>query len=529
MNLHKLQILLCATLLFAGCPANFDYDFGTQDGGDGGDGGDGEDGGDSSVPNDVSSQDCGNGILESGEDCDDGNRNADDGCSAACSVEAGWSCSGSPSVCIEGCGENDSVCVYGSLCCSGLCVAGTCQASCVAQEGEACSDDSVHSYQTDGVCDAAGACYSQILITAPNDEGMSVDTGTEIAWTNDAVPAADVATYTIEYSDDSGQTWTTLVSDYGLQDQNTDGAATWQVSSTGTESHPFEIALPKVAHVVEATLQLVGIPDTSVGTDLITGSCDGPITGVNLISDAQTFADTYVSTQKCDAPNDTENAYIGSGYATFRYLGVNLLNDDVDVDVTTYRQQINGVVDWGVYASDDNSTWSLCGALIPGQDGYNSFARTCAGFTGTDLYVRISVETAGSNIVNAISAFGVSYPAPDVSPSDVSLSAGSGSTVLFSATGAFDTTTTTTDFAAVLNAHLDASTAEAWETVSIPFDLLFTDASISVGSIAIEYTDYYWNTDQLPAGTTYRVRVMQQSGTGSGGTDINDFDLQIQH
>ena len=395
--------------------------------------------------------------------------------------------------------------------------------------GEACSDDAVHGYETDGVCDAAGACYSQILITAPNDEGMSVDTGTEIAWTNDAVPAADIATYSIEYSDDSGQTWTTLVSDYGLQDQGGLGMTTWQVSSTGTQAHPFEIALPKVAHVVEATLQLAGIPEPSVGTDLINGSCDGPISGVNLISDAQTFADTYSNSHKCPAPNDSENVYIGTGYATFRYLGVNLQSSDVDVDVTTYRQQVNGVDNWGVYASANNATWSLCGALIPGQDGYNSFARTCAGFTGTDLYVRISVESSGGNIVNAISAFGVSYPAPDVSPSDLSLSAGSDSTVLFSAAGAFDTTITTTDFAAVLNAHLGLSTAEAWEMVSIPFELLFTDANVSVGSIAIEYTDYYWHTDQLPAGTTYRVRVTQQSGTGVGGTDINDYDLQLQH
>ncbi len=505
-----------ATLLLTGCPANFDYDFGSPDGGD------------SSVPDDVPGQDCGNGILDSGEECDDGNRAVDDGCSAACTVEAGWSCSGSPSVCVEGCVENGNACVYGSLCCSDLCVEGTCEASCAAREGEACSDDAVHDYETDGVCDAAGACYSQILITAPNDEGSSVDTGTEIAWTNDAVPAADVATYTIEYSGDSGQTWEPLVSDYGLQDQNTDGLATWQVSSTGTQSHPFEIALPKVAHVIEATIHLAGIPEPVVGTDLVSGYCDGNISGVNLISDGQTYDANYSVGHTCPAPNDTEEAYIGTGFATFRYPGVNLVNGDVDVDVTTYRQQSNGVINWEVLASDDNSTWTQCGALIPGQDGYNSVARTCAGFTGSDLYVRINVESAGSNIVNAISSFGVSYPAPDLFPTDVSLAAGSASAVLFSAPGAF-TTTTTSDFAAVLNAHLDSSAAEASETVSIPFELLFTDANVLVRTIAIEYTDYYWHTDLLPSGSTYRVRVTQQSGTGSGGTDINDYDLQIQH
>ncbi len=43
---------------------------------------------------------CGNGEVESNETCDDGNTNDSDGCSANCStVETGWSCSGSPSVC----------------------------------------------------------------------------------------------------------------------------------------------------------------------------------------------------------------------------------------------------------------------------------------------------------------------------------------------------------------------------------------------------------------------------------------------
>ncbi|CAN5226203.1 hypothetical protein BH11MYX1_BH11MYX1_07040 [soil metagenome] len=42
---------------------------------------------------------CGNGIVEAFEACDDHNTAASDGCSAACTVEAGFSCAGSPSVC----------------------------------------------------------------------------------------------------------------------------------------------------------------------------------------------------------------------------------------------------------------------------------------------------------------------------------------------------------------------------------------------------------------------------------------------
>ncbi len=42
---------------------------------------------------------CGNGIVESGETCDDGNPDNSDGCSSTCTVEDGWNCTGYPSVC----------------------------------------------------------------------------------------------------------------------------------------------------------------------------------------------------------------------------------------------------------------------------------------------------------------------------------------------------------------------------------------------------------------------------------------------
>src|SRR3989344_2969270 len=48
---------------------------------------------------------CGNRVLDSGEQCDDGNRAIGDGCSAACQSEAGYSCSGEPSMCITTCGD----------------------------------------------------------------------------------------------------------------------------------------------------------------------------------------------------------------------------------------------------------------------------------------------------------------------------------------------------------------------------------------------------------------------------------------
>ncbi|MBN1940724.1 MAG: hypothetical protein JW772_00920, partial [Candidatus Diapherotrites archaeon] len=48
---------------------------------------------------------CGNGVVESGEACDDGNARPNDGCDASCHIETNfkgdviWSCIGQPSVC----------------------------------------------------------------------------------------------------------------------------------------------------------------------------------------------------------------------------------------------------------------------------------------------------------------------------------------------------------------------------------------------------------------------------------------------
>jgi cysteine-rich repeat protein len=49
--------------------------------------------------------DCGNGVLEGNEPCDDGNTAGGDGCDSACFVESGFTCMGEPSVCTTTCGD----------------------------------------------------------------------------------------------------------------------------------------------------------------------------------------------------------------------------------------------------------------------------------------------------------------------------------------------------------------------------------------------------------------------------------------
>ena len=48
---------------------------------------------------------CGNGVIDGGETCDDGGTSSGDGCSGSCQIEGGWQCSGQPSVCSPVCGD----------------------------------------------------------------------------------------------------------------------------------------------------------------------------------------------------------------------------------------------------------------------------------------------------------------------------------------------------------------------------------------------------------------------------------------
>ena len=93
---------------------------------------------------------CGDGLVEGTESCDDGNGRPGDGCDAACGVEAGWNCMGSPSVCTSICGDRLRV---GAEVCDTGGASATCDADCTAvacgdrtlngAAGEACDDGNV--------------------------------------------------------------------------------------------------------------------------------------------------------------------------------------------------------------------------------------------------------------------------------------------------------------------------------------------------------------------------------------------------
>ncbi|MCX4240502.1 RCC1 domain-containing protein [Paraliomyxa miuraensis] len=80
---------------------------------------------------------CGDGAVDDGEDCDDGNTDSDDGCSATCEQEAGFMCGGEPSTCAAVCG--DGMVLGDELCDDGNTdVDDGCDDACMVEPGFSC-------------------------------------------------------------------------------------------------------------------------------------------------------------------------------------------------------------------------------------------------------------------------------------------------------------------------------------------------------------------------------------------------------
>ncbi len=81
---------------------------------------------------------CGDGLIGQGEECDDGDTDAGDGCDAACVVETDYLCSGEPSTCVQDiCG--DGVLSPNESCDDGGLVDGDgCDATCGVEFGYEC-------------------------------------------------------------------------------------------------------------------------------------------------------------------------------------------------------------------------------------------------------------------------------------------------------------------------------------------------------------------------------------------------------
>src|SRR5690606_7826353 len=82
---------------------------------------------------------CGDGVVDTGEGCDDGNDEDGDGCTATCTVEEGWTCTGAQGctpICGDGLILGDEECDgedFGGMTCEDYGYTGgnlTCNSSC---------------------------------------------------------------------------------------------------------------------------------------------------------------------------------------------------------------------------------------------------------------------------------------------------------------------------------------------------------------------------------------------------------------
>ena len=82
---------------------------------------------------------CRNGVVDFGEECDDGNLINGDGCSTGCRILSDWSCIGSPSRCRRSCGNGTVEPQFGEECDDqGSRDEGGCSRVCRVEKGWAC-------------------------------------------------------------------------------------------------------------------------------------------------------------------------------------------------------------------------------------------------------------------------------------------------------------------------------------------------------------------------------------------------------
>ena len=129
------------------------------------------------MPDMKPASDCGDGVLDPGEACDDSNMNAGDGCNTDCQEEPGWDCSSGG--CVTVCGDGVLIAPNEQCDDSNTATGDGCDASCQPEQGwvcpigaagacdEDCGDGALVGDERcdDGVNDGQQGCESDCTVT----------------------------------------------------------------------------------------------------------------------------------------------------------------------------------------------------------------------------------------------------------------------------------------------------------------------------------------------------------------------------
>jgi cysteine-rich repeat protein len=136
---------------------------------------------------------CGNGHLDEGELCDDGDTTAGDGCGATCTIEAGYGCTGNPSVCAVTCG--DGIKAASEACDDGNTTAGDgCGATCAIEGGAGCKNAETRAFFTRlgrSQCTAVSNLDSPVLPAGAVQASLSVPGRYRARYVSGAVSYSD--------------------------------------------------------------------------------------------------------------------------------------------------------------------------------------------------------------------------------------------------------------------------------------------------------------------------------------------------
>jgi len=305
---------------------------------------------------------CGNGVLTSNEACDDGNTKSGDGCSGDCkTIEPGWQCRVPGKPCTPQCG--DGVITASEMCDDGNTVSGDgCSATCKVEIGYTCSGQpSVCTLSTCGNGKVEGAEGCDDGNTMPFD-GCSEDCQIE--------PNCSGASCTSKCGDGI------VVPPEQCDDGNTisgDGCSQNCTVEPGWTCTQPPLGAKMMVPIIYRDFRFKNPPEFEAGilglstatTGLVQGTLDAdgkPVysgTGGNITS-TTTFAEWYRTTPGVNDPTASKLALWANGQGAYvnRY-GPN--GEQWNVTTTAYwcgtqGQELNGAPCTFVYGSTDCDT-----------------------------------------------------------------------------------------------------------------------------------------------------------------------------